>query len=112
METNLVQPCKSAPERHHSGDYDKDSSPISLRHVSVKVRWYANSTSTRPQTHVMLLHSNGGRISLKKSHKIILLIIGILIMLAVIAFVLKSAYRLGQQDALREENKQTNQRAK
>jgi len=52
------------------------------------------------------------RISLKKSHKIILLIIGILIMLAVIAFVLKSAYRLGQQDALREENKQTNQRAK
>jgi hypothetical protein len=58
------------------------------------------------------LITHGGRISLKKSHKIILLIIGILIMLAVIAFGLKSAYRLGQQDALREENKQTNQRAK
>jgi flagellar basal body-associated protein FliL len=51
------------------------------------------------------------RISLKKSHKIILLIIGILIMLVVIAFVLKNAYRLGQQNAPREEN-QTNQRAK
>jgi len=51
-------------------------------------------------------------ISLKKSHKIILLIIGILIMLVVIAFVLKSAYRLGQQDAPRQENKQTNQNAK
>ena len=49
---------------------------------------------------------------LKKSHKIILLIIGILIMLMVIAFALKSAYRLGQQDTPGEENKQTNQRAK
>ena len=48
---------------------------------------------------------------MKKSHKIILLIIGSLIMLVVIAFVLRNAYRLGQQDAPRGENKQTNQRA-
>lgn len=53
-----------------------------------------------------------GETSLKKSHKIILLVMGILIVLVVIAFQLKNAYRIGQRDALREENKQTNQRAK
>jgi len=36
---------------------------------------------------------------LKKSHKIILLIIGILIMLVASAFGLKSAYQLGHQQA-------------
>ena len=53
-----------------------------------------------------------GGTKLKKSHKIILLIIGILIGLVAIAFVLKSAYLLGQQKASHEDNKQTNQRAK
>jgi hypothetical protein len=59
----------------------------------------------------MEINTHEGRISLKKSHKIILLIIGFLIMLVVIAFALKSAYRLGQQNAPREEKKQTNQSA-
>ena len=49
---------------------------------------------------------------MKKSQKMFLLIIGILIVLVVIVFVLKNAYQLGQQDARREENKQANQRAK
>lgn len=49
---------------------------------------------------------------MKKSHKIILLIIGILFVLVVITLQLKNAYRLGQQAAPSEENKQTNQRAK
>ena len=53
-----------------------------------------------------------GRTSLKKSNKMILLIIGILIVLVVIVFELKSAYQLGHQDAASEGNKQTNQKAK
>jgi hypothetical protein len=47
---------------------------------------------------------------LKKSHKITLLTIGILIILAVIALQLKRAYRLGQDNAVREG--ETNQRVK
>jgi hypothetical protein len=51
----------------------------------------------------------GGRTSLKKSHKIVLLIIGILIMLVASVVGLKRAFQLGQRQAT---NPQTNQRAK